>query len=80
MSKQERDAGQSHCAGVYWRRSYGVQQMVQDACHGYHWTVHNRSTFRLVSLFSELMTMYHIDALNKMENMQMQSNISRFLQ
>lgn len=46
MSKQERDAGESHCAGVYRRIAYGLQQSVQDACDGHYWTLHHRSALR----------------------------------
>lgn len=46
VSEQERDAGQSHCAGVYRSGSHGLQQMVQDARDGHFWTLHHRNTLR----------------------------------
>lgn len=50
VSAQERDSGESYCAGVYWGRSDGLQQGLQDACHGRHWTLHHGGALRWARL------------------------------
>lgn len=50
VSAQERDSGESYCAGVYWGRADGLQQGLQDACHGRHWTLHHGGALRWARL------------------------------
>lgn len=50
VSAQERDSGESYGAGVYWGGSDGLQQGLQDACHGHHWTLHHGGALRWARL------------------------------
>lgn len=62
MSAQEGDSGESYRAGVYWGSSDGLQQGLQDACHGHNWTLHHGGALRWAPSFLEELT-YHTESL-----------------
>lgn len=75
MSAQERDPGESYCAGLYWGGSDGLQQGLQDACHGHNWTFHHGGALRYARLIPGGIKLYHVESLSTFSPMKMHNCI-----